>query len=62
MRFIKEKEASGISSSLRLKTPLTHLTHLRYYATYKVDKFEPFFYKVNIFLQKTTTCIGLQAE
>ena len=35
---------------------------LRYYATFKVRKFELQFYKINTCLQKTTTCIGLQAE
>ena len=35
---------------------------LRYYATFKVRKFESLFYKVNIFLQTITTCIGLEAE
>ena len=35
---------------------------LRYYATFKVRKFESLFYKINTCLQKTTTCIGLQAE
>ena len=35
---------------------------LRYYATFKVRKFESLFYKINTFLRKTTTCIGLQAE
>ena len=35
---------------------------LRYYATFKVRKCESLFYKINTFLQKTTTCIGLQAE
>ena len=33
-----------------------------YYATFKVRKFESFFYRINKRLQKTTTCIGLQAE
>ena len=32
-----------------------------YDATFKVRKFESF-YKINTFLQKTITCIGLQAE
>ena len=32
------------------------------YATFEVRKFESLFYKINIYLQKTTTCIGLQAE
>ena len=35
---------------------------LRYFATFKVRKFEWLFYKVNTFLQKTTTCTELQAE
>ena len=35
---------------------------LRYYATFKVRKFKSLFYKINTCLQKTTTCIGLQAE
>ena len=34
----------------------------RYYATFKVRKFEWLFYKINTCLQKTTTCIGLRAE
>ena len=38
------------------------LFSLRYYATFKVRKCESLFYKINTFLQKTTTCIGLQAE
>ena len=32
-----------------------------YYATFKMKKFEPLFYKINTFLQKSTPCIGLQA-
>ena len=35
---------------------------LRYYATFKVRKCELLFQKINIFLQKSTFCIGLQAE
>ena len=35
--------------------------NLRYYATFK-RKCESLFYKINTFLQKTTTWIGLQAE
>ena len=31
-------------------------------ATFKVREFESLFYKINIFLQKTTICIGLQVE
>ena len=35
---------------------------LKYYATFKVSKFELLLYKSNTLLQKTTTCIGLQVE
>ena len=35
---------------------------LRYYATFKMRKFELLFYKINTCLPKPTTCIGLQAE
>ena len=35
---------------------------LRYYATFKVRKFESLFYKIHTLLQKTTPCIRLQAE
>ena len=35
---------------------------LRYYATFKVRKFESSFYKINPLLQKTNTCIGLRAK
>ena len=35
---------------------------LKHYATFKVRKLESFFYKINAFLQKTITCIRLQAE
>ena len=41
---------------------LDHLERLRFYATFKVRKFESSFCKLNTFLQKTTTYIGLQAE
>ena len=34
----------------------------RYYATFKVRKYESLFYKINTCLQKTTTCIGLRTE
>ena len=33
-----------------------------HYATFKVRKFELLFHKINTCLQKTATCIGLQAE
>ena len=35
---------------------------LKYYATFEVRKFESLFHKINTFLQKITTCIGLQTE
>ena len=35
---------------------------LRYYATFKVRKFESLLYKINTCLHKTATCIGLRAE
>ena len=35
---------------------------LRYYATFKVRKFELLFNKINTCLPKSTTCIGLQAK
>ena len=35
---------------------------LRYYATFKVRKFDSLFYKINTLLQKTNTCIGLRAK
>ena len=37
-------------------------SYLRYYATFKVKKFESLFYKINKCLQKATTCTGLRAE
>ena len=35
------------------------MVNLRYYATFKVRKFDSLFYKINTCLQKTTICIGL---
>ena len=35
---------------------------LRHYATFKVRKFESLFYKINTFLQKTTSYFGLRVE
>ena len=35
---------------------------LRYYATFKVRKFESLFYKTDTYWQKTTTCTGLEAD
>ena len=34
----------------------------KYYATFKVRKFESLFYKINMCLQKVKICIGLPAE
>ena len=36
--------------------------YLRYYATFKVRKFESLFYRINTCLQKITTCIEMRAE
>ena len=44
------------------KNCIRKILNLRYYATFKVRKFESLFYKINTFLQKITTCIGLQTE
>ena len=35
---------------------------LKYYATFKVRKFDSLLYKINTFLQKTTTCTRLRTE
>ena len=47
-----------------LKNFLLHLPNhdLRYYATFKVRTFESLFYKTYTCLQKSTSCIGLQAK
>ena len=42
-----------------LKDPKV-ISYLRYYATFKVRKFESLFFKINTYLHKTTTFIGLQ--
>ena len=42
--------------------PKTEWDHYTYYATFKVRKFKLLLYKINACLQKTTTCIGLEAE
>ena len=34
---------------------------LRYYAAFKARKFKLLFYKINTFLQKKPSCVGLQA-
>ena len=41
---------------------LSEIVTLRHYATFKLKKIESLFYKINTFLQKSTTCIGFQAE
>ena len=46
--------ACGEVDSVRLL-----MVNLRYYATFKVRKFDSLFYKINTCLQKTTICIGL---
>ena len=43
-------------------TTVRYKAYLRYYAFFKVRKFESWLYKINTCLQKTTTCIGLRAE
>ena len=68
----KEDVATHISACLSTLKPCPHKRKiylvfpfpikLRYYATFKVRKFESSFYEINTFLQKTTTCIELQAE
>ena len=47
---------------VRVKNCIRKILNLRYYVTFKVRKFESLFYKINTFLQKSTTCIGLQTE
>ena len=51
----------GSHLALSLKQQLVSI-FLRYYATYKVRKFESLFCKINTLLQKTTTFIRLPAE
>ena len=48
------------SSRLQLYFKIVALNLL--YATFKVRKFDSSFYKINTFLQKLTTCPGLQTE
>ena len=50
--------------SSQKKKLLKILFILRYYATFKVKKFESLLYKINTFLKKkqTITCFGLQVE
>ena len=46
----------------RLQSKSMFKVQLRYYATFKVRKFESLFCKVDACLHKTTTYIGLRAE
>ena len=50
----KSNEQRGKSNEQRAKS--------FYLVTFKVRKFDSLFYKLNACLQRTTTCIGLQAE
>ena len=50
--FVFMTTTSKIGKNMRLK----------YYAIFKARKFESLFYKIKTCLQKTTTCIELQAE
>ena len=68
---IQKKRTEGLRKRLRtlirtlgLKTlkRTILLETLKYYATFKIRRFESFFYKMNIVLQKTISCIGLQAQ
>ena len=59
-----DRRLRTLNQTLRLKTlkRTLLLDTLRFYATFKVSKFESFFCKVNTCSRKTMTCIGLQAE
>ena len=58
-----ERRLRTLIRTLGLKTlKRTLLETLKYYATFKIRIFESFFYKINIVLQKTIICIGLQAQ
>ena len=61
--YLKFRYHRGCSNQPRQRSDkIVEIDVLRYYATFKVSKLESLFYKFNTFLQKTTTCIGLQAE
>ena len=59
-----DRRLRKLNQTLRLKTlkRTLLLDTLRFYATFKVSKFESFFCKINTCSRKTMTCIGLQAE
>ena len=56
------KNSISYKQDLRIKRICSSQQEFRYYATFKVRKFESLSYKINTCLQKTITCIGLQAE
>ena len=49
-----------VNSPIKINLSFNEFYFLRYYAAFKVTKFESLFYKINRCLQKTTTWIGLQ--
>ena len=49
------------SKELKIKTMFMYFC-LRFYATFKLKKFEPLLFKINTCLQKSTTCIALLSE
>ena len=59
-----DRRLRTLNQTLRLKTlkRTLLLDTLIFYATFKVNKFESFFCKINTCSRKTMTCIGLQAE
>ena len=59
-RLYTDKNGGTIIIIIRENIPTKLL--LKYYATFKVRKFELLLYKINTCLQKSTTCIGLRAE
>ena len=58
----KQKPSDSINIYCSYERKSCQSIKVLYYATFKVRKFESFFYKINTCLQETTTCIGLQAE
>ena len=55
-KISKMKESNG------KKWVIRKVEDLRYYATFKVRKFESLLYKIDTCLQNTTTCLRLWAE
>ena len=60
--FRLNRDKSGGSIVIIIREDIATKLLLRYYATFRVRKFESFLYNINTCLQKTTTCIGLRAE